>query len=149
MTQTYCPKRDGRECERCGNRSYGTPQRLTRFAIAVATLAALGGVTDTQYRCPVTGAWLTIGVDPVEVDRPSGKSGCYTKGNVIITSRNGNQSRNAGEDAAWTVAYTAAVRDAGATVGHITQGEAEATWKKWHPVAHSSHVATGATWWAA
>lgn len=146
MTNTYCPKRNGIACNTCGNASWGTPMRVQRFAYAVATLAAMGGVEGDRFRCPVTGAWLTIGVDPVEVDRPEAGA-CYTLGNMVITSRNGNQSRNAGESAQWVADYIVAVSNAAATVGRITGRDAQATWSEWHPVTHSEHVATGATWW--
>lgn len=147
MARTYCPKRNGIACAACGNASWGTPMRVQRFALAVATLAAMGGVQGDRFRCPVAkgDAWLTIGATPVEIDRPL--EGCYTLGNMVIASRNGNQGRNGGEDAAWAARYAAAVQAAAATVGPISGEEARRVWDAWHPVAHSEQAATGATWW--
>jgi len=134
MTTTYCPKRNkDSACSTCHNGSWGSAQRVMRFALAVATLDAMGGVQAGRFRCVADGKWYAIGSQPMEVDRPTGGT-CYVLGNMVATREAANQARNnVAQDPAWTARYVEAARVAGARVQALTGAQALAVWQEWHP----------------
>lgn len=149
MTKTYCPKRSANgACTTCHNGSWGSAQRKQRFAIAVATLSNMGGTQGDLFRCPVTGAWYPVGAVPVEVDRPRAGE-CYTQGNFVITTRDGNQARNDHGDpnAEWTARYAASVAQAAATVSVPSATECDRIWNEWHPTVRHNTVTICDGWW--
>lgn len=152
MTTTpnrYCPNHHGDVCPCGGNPSWGSAPRYVRWAFALDTLAAMGGVdaTTRTVRCPLgDGEWESYAASQWDVDRPDAGA-CYVLGNAVLARKDRNQARNTmgDRDAAWTARYVAVTRAAAATVTIRKDADALALYRAWNVKASGTVAAVA--WW--